>query len=62
MPGGRGGYTFVSSTSEKSSLTNIQKLLKTEAIMKTFKLSIEITLWLLYPAVVAAITIYTILL
>jgi hypothetical protein len=61
MPGGRHGHTFVSSTSQKSSLTNIQNLLKTEAIMKTLKLSIEMTLWLLYPAIVAAITLYTIL-
>ena len=30
--------------------------------MKTLKLSIEMTLWLLYPAIVAAITLYTILL
>ena len=30
--------------------------------MKTLKLSIEMTLWLLYPAIVAVITLYTILL
>ena len=55
-----GGYTFVSSSSKKSSFKNKNNQ-KTEVTMKALKLSLEMTLWLLYPAIVLAITLYSII-
>jgi hypothetical protein len=41
MPGGFDGHTFVSSTSQKSSFSNIKnKKLKTEVIMKTLRFTL----------------------